>query len=89
MTRPADIAFEKTMAFQTKETNAILQDRSNAYKKNQFKLEITIGEIEVHNMNVFCEEDKKCIAMRQQYIAYLKRQSLGMIPIYRERVEVI
>ena len=58
MTRPVDIAFTKTMAFQTKETNAMLQDRSNAYKKNQFKLEITIGEIEVHNMEVFCEEDK-------------------------------
>jgi hypothetical protein len=34
MTRPVDIAFTKTMAFQTKETNAMLQDRSNAYKKN-------------------------------------------------------
>lgn len=27
MTRPADLAFEQTMAFQTKEVNAVLSDR--------------------------------------------------------------
>lgn len=43
MTRPIDIAFDKTMAYQTKETNAMLQDRDNAYKKNQFRLDITVG----------------------------------------------
>jgi len=44
----------------------------------------------VYNLKqIFCEEDKMCIDMRQQYVKYLKRQSLGLIPLYVERLEAI
>jgi hypothetical protein len=90
MTRPIDIAFDKTMAYQTKETNAMLQDRDNAYKKNQFRLDITVGKIRLVNCkNIFCDDDKLCLEMKEQFKDYETRVSLAMIPLYDERLNHI
>lgn len=45
LTRPADLAFEQTVAFQRKETNSILADRLNAFKKRYFRLDIIVGKV--------------------------------------------
>lgn len=49
ITRPADLAFEQTMAFGTKEVNAILSDRMNAFKKKYFRLDVIVGKLELTN----------------------------------------
>ena len=45
ITRPADLAFELSEAYQTKEINAILSDRMHSYKKRYYRLDIVVGKI--------------------------------------------
>lgn len=45
ITRPADLAFEQSEAYQTKEVNAILSDRMHSFKKNYYRLDIVIGTL--------------------------------------------
>ena len=49
LTRPADLAFEQTVAFQTKEINAILSDRLHSFKKRYFRLDIILGNVKLFN----------------------------------------
>jgi hypothetical protein len=44
ITRPADLAFEQSEAYQTKEVNAILSDRMHSFKKRYFRLDIIVGK---------------------------------------------
>lgn len=62
LTRPADLAFEQTAAFHTKEINAILSDRLHSFKKKYFRLDIILGNVKLFNCkNYLGEEDKKAI----------------------------
>jgi hypothetical protein len=45
ITRPQDLAFEQSEAYQTKEQNAILCDRMHSYKKRYYRLHIVVGKI--------------------------------------------
>lgn len=45
VTRPADLAFEQSEAYQTKEVNAILSDRMHSFKKRYFRLDIVVGKL--------------------------------------------
>ena len=45
LTRPADLAFEQTDAFQTIENNAIVTDRLNSFKKQYYRIDIIVGKI--------------------------------------------
>ena len=82
MTMPFDQAFEKTPAFQTKEQNAVLCDRINAYKKRFFRLDINIGKLQLANYKdhkFFNEEQKLAQQLKRQFKDYETRCSLGMI----------
>ena len=76
------------MAFQTKEVNAILSDRMNAFKKKYFRLDVTVGKMELHNCeDLFCEEDLLCLKMKEQFIDYENQVSLAMISFYQQRLQ--
>ena len=45
LTRPADLAFEQTDAFQTVDNNAIVTDRLNSFKKQYYRIDIIVGKI--------------------------------------------
>ena len=57
ITRPLDQAFEKSVAFNTKEKNAILSDRMHSFKQNYFRLDIVVGKMNFKNCVYFNEED--------------------------------
>ena len=67
MTMPFDQAFEKTPAFQTKEQNAVLCDRINAYKKRFYRLDINIGRVQLFSYlkTHFDEEQKKAQLLKR------------------------
>lgn len=82
-TRPADFAFEQTMAFQTKEVSAIMSDRLNAHKKKYFRLDVSVGRLELQNCEeLFSQEDILCLKMKDQFVEYENQVSLAMIPFY-------
>ena len=71
------------MAFQTKEVNAILSDRMNAFKKKYFRLDVIVGKLELFNCeDLFCEEDILCLRLKEQFVDYENKVSLAMIPFY-------
>jgi len=45
LTRPADLAFEQTDAYQTVDNNAIVTDRLNSFKKQYYRIDIIVGRI--------------------------------------------
>jgi len=45
LTRPADLAFEQTDAFQVTESNSIVTDRLNSFKKRYYRIDIIIGKM--------------------------------------------
>ena len=68
LTRPADLAFEQTNAFQTTEINAILSDRLHSFKKCYYRLDIILGNLKLFNCRtLFSEEEKKGIALREKF----------------------
>ena len=86
LTRPADLAFEQSVAFQTKEVNSVLADRQNSFKTKYFRLDIVVGKLVLNNLkNLFCEEDKLALQLREQFKDYETRISLAMIPFYEQR----
>jgi hypothetical protein len=89
-TRPANMAFEKTMAFQTKETNAILQDRQHSYKKKYFRLDIIVGKLKINRCkNIFHPEDTLAVDLKRHFKDYETQVSLAMIPFYEQRLKFI
>lgn len=83
ITRPADFAFEQTMAFQTKEVSAELSDRMNAFKKKYYRLDVNVGRVELLNCEeLFVQEDILCLKLREQFVDYENQVSLAMIPFY-------
>jgi len=90
ITRPADLAFEETIAYQKKEVNAVLSDRMHSHKKKYYRLDIIVGKINMFNcLNVFGEEDKLALDLREQFKDYETRASLAMIPFYQQRLDHI
>jgi len=68
LTRPADLAFEQTTAFQTKEINAILSDRLHSFKKRYFRLDIILGNVKLFNCkNYLAPEDKLGIKLKEEF----------------------
>ena len=59
ITRPIDLAFDKSIATMTKETNAILSNRMHAFKKQYYRLDIIVGKVSLLNYrNLFSDEDR-------------------------------
>lgn len=59
ITRPIDLAFEQTVAYQLKETNAILSNRQHSFKRRYYRLDIIVGKVDLFNFkNLFGEEDR-------------------------------
>lgn len=90
ITRPADLAFEQTEAFQMKEVNAILSNRLHSFKKRYYRLDIVVGKISLMKYpSFFTPEDKLALELNELYKDYEKRTSLAMIPFYMGRLEFI
>jgi hypothetical protein len=90
ITRPADLAFESTEAFQTKEVNSILCNRLHSFKKRYYRLDIVVGKICLLKYpEFFSVEDRLAIELRELYKEYERRTSLAMIPFYMERLKFI
>ena len=65
-----------------------MSDRMNAKKKKYFRLDVSIGKLELRFCeDLFSEEDLLCLEMRDQYIEYENQVSLAMIPFYQQRRE--
>ena len=59
LTRPCDLAFEQSVAFQKQEINSVLSDRANSFKRTYFRLDIVVGKLLFNNVkSLFDEEDK-------------------------------
>ena len=74
LTRPADLAFEQTTAFQTTEINAILSDRLHSFKKKYFRLDIILGNMKLFNCRKYlsnadelAREDKLAIKLKEEF----------------------
>lgn len=90
ITRPADLAFETSEAYQTKEVNSILSNRLHSFKKRYYRLDIVVGKICLLKYpQFFSAEDKLAIELRELYKEYERRTSLAMIPFYMERLRFI
>ena len=90
LTRPADLAFEQTTAFQTTEINAILSDRLHSFKKHYYRLDIILGKMKLFNCRtMFSAEEKYAIQIKEAFQDYETRISLGMIPFYMDRLRYI
>jgi hypothetical protein len=90
ITRPADLAFETSEAYQVKEVNAILSNRLHSFKKRYYRLDIVIGKLCVYKYPlIFCKEDKLAIELRELYKDYERRTSLAMIPFFIDRLKFI
>lgn len=90
ITRPVDLAFDKTVAGMLKETNAILSNRMHSFKKQYYRLDIIVGKVQLFNFrNLFSKEDRLALKLREQFKLYETRVSLAMIPFYTQRVQYI
>lgn len=88
ITRPADLAFEQSEAYQTKEVNAILSDRMHSYKKRYFRLDIIVGKLALHGSpQYFSIEDRLALELRELYKEWERRTSLALIPFFMERLK--
>lgn len=73
LTRPADLAFEQTDAFQTIENNAIVTDRLNSFKKRYYRIDIIVGKLILKRSDLFCEEDQMVIDLKHKCKFYDRR----------------
>lgn len=88
ITRPADLAFEASEAYQTKEQNAILCDRMHSFKKRYYRLDLIVGKIYLHSYpDFYCLEDRLAIELKEFYKEWERRSSLALIPFYLERIK--
>ena len=90
LTRPADLAFEQTDAFQTVEQNAIVTDRMNSFKKRYYRIDIIVGKLILKKYKeLFSTEDQMMIDLKQMCKVYDRRVSLALIPFYMERIDFL
>ena len=90
ITRPVDLAFDKTVAFMYKETNAILSNRMHSFKKQYYRLDIIVGKVNLFNYRtLFSEEDRLALKLKNTFKQHEMQVSLGMIPFYEDRLRFI
>lgn len=90
LTRPADLAFVQSDAFQTVENNAIVTDRLNSFKKRYYRIDILVGKLSVRRFaGLFTEEDRLMVELKRMCKLYDRRVSLALIPFYRARLEYL
>lgn len=91
-TRPADLAFEISDAFQTVENNAIVTDRMNSFKKRYFRIDIVIGRIMLKKHYQLLRESvehQKMLDLKHLCKQYDRRTSLALIPFYQYRLDYL
>ena len=89
LTRPADLAFVQSDAFQTVENNAIVTDRLNSFKKRYYRIDIIVGKLSVRRYELFSEEELLVIRLKHLCKLYDRRVSLALLPFYRARLEYL
>jgi hypothetical protein len=83
LTRPADLAFEQTDAFQTVENNAIVSDRLNSFKKRYYRIDIIIGKLILKKHGaLFGKEEQLMIDLKHKCKVYDRRVQQALIPFY-------
>lgn len=73
LTRPADLAFEQTDAFQTVENNAIVTDRLNSFKRRYYRIDIIVGKLILKRSELFSEEDQMVMDLKHKCKLYDRR----------------
>ena len=90
MTRPVDMAFEKSVAFSTKEKNAMLCDRMHSYKTKYYQLNIMVGKVNFQRCGNFLKEEDILVKdINELHKTYEDKLNLGMIPFYLQRMQFI
>ena len=90
LTRPADLAFEQSDAYQTIERNAIVTDRQNSFKKQYYRIDIILGRMQLKRYaQLFSKEDQMLVDLKYMCKDYDRRVALALIPFYLERLEYI
>lgn len=86
LTRPADLAFEQTDAFQTVVKNAIVTDRLNSFKRQYYCIDIIIGKIVLKEFKtLFPKEDHMMLRLKHLCKLYDRRVSMAIIPFLMEK----
>lgn len=90
LTRPSDLAFEQSDAFQTFENNAVISDRLNSYKKQFYCIDIMVGKIVLSKYaQLFTEQDTKILELKHKCKLYDRRVSLALIPFYMQKIDFL
>lgn len=88
ITRPADLAFEQSEAYQTREINSVLSDRMHSFKQRYYRLDINVGKIILYGYpEYFSQEDILTIELKELFKEWERRTSLALIPFYMERIK--
>ena len=89
-TRPADLAFETSDAFQTVENNAIVTDRMNSFKKRYFRIDVIVGRLVLKKYDyLLTAEHQKMLDLKHICKLYDRRVALALIPFYQYRLEYL
>lgn len=90
LTRPADLAFEQTDAFQTVLNNSIVTDRLNSFKKRYYRIDIIIGKMFLKKYaQLFSKEDQKMVDLKFLCKEYDRRCDMALLPFYMDRLEFL
>jgi hypothetical protein len=90
LTRPADLAFEQTDAFQTVLNNSIVTNRLNSFKKRYYRIDIIIGKMFLKKYKkLFSPEDQMMIDLKFLCKDYDRRCDMALLPFYMDRLEFL
>jgi hypothetical protein len=90
LTRPADLAFEQTDAFQTTENNSIVTNRLNSFKKRYYRIDIIVGKLILRKYaKLFSEEDQMMIDLKFLCKKYDRQVAMALLPYYMDRLEYL
>ena len=90
LTRPADLAFEQTDAFQVTESNSIVTDRLNSFKKRYYRIDIIIGKMILKKYGeLFSSEDQQMIDLKFLCKKYDRQVAMALLPYYMDRLEFL
>jgi hypothetical protein len=90
LTRPADLAFEQTDAFQTICNNSIVTDRLNSFKKQYYRIDIIVGKMVLKKYaSLFSDEDQMMIDLKFMCKEYDRRCYLALLPFYMDRLDFL
>lgn len=92
LTRPADLAFEQTDAFQVTESNSIVTDRLNSFKKRYYRIDIIVGKMILKKYGELFDdksEDQQMLDLKFLCKKYDRQVAMALLPYYMDRLEFL